>query len=698
MTALSTLSAPVLAQQTESNAQSKDGIERVSVLGRATQFYRMDESAMATKTPTNFMDIPQSIQVLSEELIEDQAARQTTDLYRSISGVSQFSYSGVTARGFRQDQVRYDGVQGDPYSGFSIPQLFNIERVEVLKGPSSMLYGGGEPGALINYVTKKPEFDDKVETALFLGNYSQKGASVDATGSMSDSSAFRLGTFYQDRETFRKNTDEQNLQLSASATWLVGNRTDLTLQWDHINQDLGGHRLRGVPVDDQGNFLTDISYNANEPGDSQKLKADVLQLISNHMFDNGMTNRTMVRVLDNERTQQYHDNRGLLDDGRSMIREYRDQLRENQEVSLTTDFVYETELGGLQHTLLVGGDAFLVDYHFEYKVGRGESSNVPDLDILNPQYGADPSNYLLTSRPNRDNEFERFGFYIQDQIHFNKEWLGLVGARYDNFKDEVLGGSAYSVSDSQWTPRVGVIYQPTSDTSLFANITQGFNPQSTGSQASAELDSDFGALLEPEESRQYEVGVKNQWLDNRILSTLTAYEITKSNVTLANPADTGFGDGIPSVTQIGEVTSEGIELDVVGDITKNWTGTFNYAYNDTVITGGGDGSIRNSVGSKFANAPEHTVGLWTRFDFPAIASAFSFGMEYVGERISLSDQVVQSYTVWDASWRSEIQGFDLQINVRNLFDKEYASSGFSAHNGHFPGEPRTVLVQLSRTF
>ena len=135
----SALSLPAFAQEdTEASATDKD-IEVITVKGRAAQFYFVDEATMATKTPTSYMDLPQSVQVLSNQLMLDQAVRQTTDLYRSISGVSQFSYSGINARGFRQDQVRYDGVQGDPYSGFSIPQLFNIERVEVLKGPTGML-------------------------------------------------------------------------------------------------------------------------------------------------------------------------------------------------------------------------------------------------------------------------------------------------------------------------------------------------------------------------------------------------------------------------------------------------------------------------------------------------------------------------------------------------------------------------------
>lgn len=686
------------SQQLRAQTSDED-VERVTITGRAAQFYRIDESAMATKTPTDFMDIPQAIQVLSRELIDDQAARQTTDLYRSVSGVTQFSYSGVTARGFRQDQVRYDGVQGDPYSGFSIPQLFNVERVEVLKGPTSMLYGGGQPGALINYVSKKPKFEDQTQVALFGGNFQRRGASLDSVGNVgeSDTLAYRLGAFYEDRETFRNNTEEKNLLLSAGLTYLLSDATELTLQYDHIDQDLQGHRIRGVPVTDDGHFLTDISFNTNEATDFQNLKADALQAILKHDFGAGVSNTTVVRYLDNERAQNYHEPRGLADDGRTMAREYRDQTRTNEEISLTTDFVWETALGGLEHTLLFGGDYFDVDTSFTYFRARGTGDNVPNIDLFEPVYGADPSTYDLTDIPRPDTAFERLGLYVQDQIRFNQHWLMLVGLRYDDF-DDSQEGEETSIGDSQVTPRIGVIYQPNQQTSLFANFTRGFLPQSFSTQLNAEGDADRVGQFEPEESEQLEFGIKNEWFDDRIVSSLVFYDITKENVTVGNPLDNGAGDGQAALLQIGEVTSRGAELDVVGDIMENWSATFSYAYNNTKITGGAPGSIRNAIGTEFANAPKHTVGFWTRYDFPAIESAIAIGVDHVGERISLGGQTVRSYTVWDASWRSTIQEFELQLNIRNLFDKEYAASGFIERTGHFPGEPRNVMVQITRTF
>jgi len=710
-------------------ATDEQGTEIIEVTGRAAQFYFIDEATMATKTPTSFMDLPQSVQVLTSELITDQAARQTTDLYRSISGMTQFSYSGVTARGFRQDQVRYDGVQGDPYSGFSIPQLFNVESIEVLKGPTGMLYGAGQPGGLLNYVTKKPKFDSFTEFTAFAGNQSLVGASVETTGAVngSDTLAYRLGAFNQQTDGFRNNTDEENTLISGGLIWLVNDKVDLTLQYDHIDQNLGGHRLRGVPVDGEGNFLTDISYSANEASDFQRLKANVVQLIANSEITNNLTNTTVYRQFSNKRTQQYHENLGLIGDldpqtkaltvgaltflgfetsDTAMLRQFRSQSRKNDEWSLTTDFVYEINIGKLEHTILFGADYSEVEYDYTRKFSdlqrtldpsnpatfANPNIHVSTLDILNPVYDTDSSQYQLIDQSPTNSESTRLGIYLQDQVRINEQWIVIAGVRFDSFKDKDLletnPTDEILLDEDNVSPRIGAIYQPNENTSIFVNRTEGFNPQSSGDNPDSE------DLLSPETSLQHELGIKNKWLDGSLYTTVTAYEIVKDDVTVGNPNYIDGGSA-PAQLQLGEVTSKGFEVDVVGDITEQWTGTINYAYNDAEITGESPDDIRNAVGNKFVNAPQHTLGMWTRYELPSINSAFAIGFDHVSDRISLSGQKVKTYTTWDASWHTTFDKVSLQINLKNIFDKEYATSGFNKRNGHFPGEPRTIVAQIS---
>ena len=708
----------------EEKTLEKD-IEVITVKGRAAQFYFIDESTMATKTLTNYMDLPQSVQVLSQKLISDQAARQTTDLYRSISGVTQFSYSDVTARGFRQDQAIYDGVQGDPFSEFGIPQLFNIERVEVLKGPTGMLYGAGQPGGLLNYITKKPKFDNTTKVALFSGNESLFGGFFDSTGSINKSKtlAYRVAAYHQNKDSFRNHADEENTILSTSLTWLLNDNIDLTFQYDHIEQELGGSRLRGVPVDDNGNFLTDISYNANEKTDFQHLEADVFQVIANVEISTNLTNTTVFRAFSNERTQEYHENLGLvgdLDEGTksavlpllnflgfpaedsAMLRQFRDQKRNNDEWSVTTDFVYEAKFIGMEHTLLGGMNYSEIDKKEDLKYSDlidtsglidfsnpNSSLHVATIDILNPLYVSDTSAYtrLTADFGSNNTKKNQLGLYLQDQVRINEQWIVIAGLRFDKYEDENIETNV-KINDEKVSPRIGAIYQPNNNTSIFANRSKGFSPQVDLTVSAAEN------VFSPETSIQHEIGIKNQWLEGNLHTTFTAYHIVKEDLTVSNP-DFIEGTNTAEQLQIGEVTSKGIEVDIVGDITENWTGTINYAYNDATITGESPESISNAVGDEFVNAPDHTLGIWTRYALPSLSSSFALGTDYVAERISLSGQKVKAYSTWDASWQTEVNNFTVQVNLKNIFDKEYAVSGFNKRNGHFPGEPRSVVLQVS---
>lgn len=688
-------------------SQQNDGIETIEVTGRAQQFYLETQSKVGTKTNLDLIKLPQSAQVLTEQLIIDQAARDITDLYRSIAGVSEYSYSGVTYRGFRDDaNVFYDGVRGDPYSGFGVPQLFNVSRVEVLKGPASALYGGGEPGGMINYVTKKPSYTQKRELKLTLGNFNTRGASVDMTGGLSEKMAYRIGGFYEEQDSFRNNADSKNTELTGGLLFDLSETTSLTTSVDYIKQDLGGNRLRGVPVDDNGNFLVDPAYNANESFDYQDMEALVLQAELNHYFSDQFTVSSTLRYLDNKRDQAYHESQNWVDvngdgaaniDDETIRREYRKQFRANEEISLTTDFVYSVEQGVLEHQFLFGGDYHTVETQYDYLRARYEADGVVNLNIYTPNYGqTDPSTYNLTDL-NRDGiDTDRFGVYIQDVISIGEQWTVIAGLRFDYFK-ELNKETGFSYSDNGVTPRVALTYQPAENTSVYINYSESFNPTSSGDQEDVLGE----GTLDPETGKQTEVGMKNRWFDGKIMSTFAIYQINKENVVMSNPNDTGAGDSIAALLNIGEVESRGFETTLVGDLSEHWTVTANYAYNDTVVVKGVLGDTFSDSfgdGSRFVNAPRHQAGLWSRYGLDSINSSVAFGANYVSEQVSADDQKVKPFTVFDMSWTSRFDDVLVSININNVFDKEYAVSGFSQRNGHFPGSPREIIGQITYQF
>jgi len=707
LTALA-LGAGLLSQSPVSVAQSgADTIDEVVVTGRAKDYYLETRTSVGSKLELEILELPQSAQVLTEQLIIDQAARDITDLYRSIAGVTEFSYSGVTFRGFRDsDNVFYDGVRGDPFSGFSVPQIYNIERVEVLKGPAAALYGRGEPGGMINYVTKKPSFDAETELLLTGGNFDLFGGALEARGPLSDAVAYRAAAFYEQQDNFRDNADSANLQLAGGFKFKLAPETAFTTTLDYIDQDLGGNRLRGVLADDNGNFIVDREFNTNESSDFQDLEAVAAQAILEHWFNDLVGLNATLRYLDNERNQRYHEPRGWVDangDGEAnqedgvIAREFRDQRRANEELSLTIDTTYDLAFGGIEHQLLVGADYFTVDTEFDYLRARFEADNVLNLNVFEPNYGeTDPSTYNLTDLNRSGVESERYGIYVQDYIRFNERWAVMAGFRYDDFEDTDKG-SGFVASDNDIAPRAAVIFRPVANASLYLNYSESFNPSGLGDQEDVAED----GILDPETGVQYELGWKQEWLDGAILTTVALYQITKQDVAQANPEDTGPGDGIPALLNLGEVESNGAEITLVGDLTDRLAVTANYAYNDVEVIRGVDGdSIRNTFGggTRFANAPEHQFGLWMRYALPAINSSLAVGADYVSEQTSLSGQRVKPYTVYDASWTTSWDQVDLQINVRNLFDKEYAVSGFIERTGHFPGAPREVVAQLRYNF
>jgi iron complex outermembrane recepter protein len=688
---------------TPDGAEAAERLDGITVEGRAQSLYEVEEGSLATRTDTPLREVPQSIQVIPRQLIDDQAARQITDLYRSIAGISFFSYSGVTLRGFRQDEILYDGVRGDPFNGFAIPQLFNIERVEVLKGPSGALYGSGQPGGVINYVTKSPQAEPLRVIELQVGDQDFRAASFEATGTLTGERGlrYRAGLYYDEEDPFRFATRTENQIVDLGLGMDVGQEGELVVKYADIVQDYFGARLRGVPVNDAGVFLTDRRWNHNEPTDYQNLDARVAQARWDQAWSGSFSTDLTLRWYENTELQNYHEPRGLRDLDRDgfaewMTREFRDQRRDNDAVSLTGNAVAAWGSGAVRHTLLVGVDALRQDSDFAARTATGTERGgpVPGLHLLNPLYGAtSAADYNLDALPLRGtrDRSDRQGVYLQDQIDVGDDWHLLLGVRHDRFEDENrLVGTSVDGSDESW--RIGVGHDFAPSLTGYATVATGFAPQAAGSQLA-----EVGGPFDAEQSSLVEAGVKAALFDEAVTVNAAVYQIERENILQPDLRGDVGNDGFDDMVALGLVRSQGVELEVLGDLTAVWVLNVAYAYNDTRIIEQ-TGAVTNAVGDRFANAPRNQLGIWTRYDFPAIRSAIALGADHVDERLSLDGQRVKSYTVFDASWQTRWQDWFFQVNVKNLFDRTYAASGFIARTGHFPGEPRRVYLQASYEF
>ncbi|MEM6573907.1 MAG: TonB-dependent siderophore receptor [Pseudomonadota bacterium] len=696
----------------DANSESDEAIEEVIVRARAQRLYRVPASDTG-KLITEPLASSQLITSINAQLIEDQGARDAQDIYRNISGVTVFSYAGVTARGFRQEGIFFDGLRGDPYISFGVPQLFNIERVDFLKGPAGMLYGPGAPGGLFNYVTKKPDATAENRLRVVGGNRSRVGAALDLNGAIgTNGAAWRAAIFREDRDTPRFNSGDDVSVYDLGVSIPLGSTTELVLQATRYEQDLAGNRLRGVPVDDDGNFLTDRRWNHNEPTDFLNLESDVLQASLEGSIGSSLTWDLKLRYNDSSQAQQYHEPRGLFDvDGDSIpdltAREWRDQLREEEQISLGTNLVWSKSFDGFDNRLLAGFEYF--DGQLDFLAGRARTSaafverflagsslpsDILPLSLQNPQYGlTDPVSYDTVFSPVRVTQQERQGAYLLNEATFGKLIL-IGGVRFDDYEDTI---GAASFSDNETTFRAGAVYRIRDDVSLYAQWADSYEPQAISSQ-----NPQAGGPFNPTAGEMVEAGVKTELLDGRLQASAAIYEIVRQNLLQADPLGDPEGDGVDNFVSLGEVTSQGVEFDLSADITEDWVLTASYAYNSTRITqDNGGGGFRNSVGDRFANAPRNQLGFWTRYQIETpwnSVTAFALGGDYVDDRVSLSGQVVQSYTVFDASIIWERGPFEVLARVENLFDETYAASGFIDRTGHFPGDPRTYFVELYYTW
>ncbi|MFT2091521.1 TonB-dependent siderophore receptor [Paraglaciecola sp. 2405UD69-4] len=668
--------------------------EKIEVIGRALSLYQGNSAVFATRTSASIDETPQTIQIITQELIEDQAANEITDLFRSMSGVSYLNYGIVKMRGFEQEsQVFYDGVKGDPFRTFTIPQLFNIEQVQTLKGPAGAAYGAGEAGGAINYVTKKPTHEQENNLEVRLGNKGFISGSVESSGPINQdaSQRYRLGVYSSTEDSYRDNVEEDNLIVDLGYAWDVSDDSTLTLQYTHFDQL--GERLRGVPIDENGNFLTYIAWNSNEPDDDQDFETDIFQANFEHSFNDWLSSNSTFRYYETEEIIKFHQARALVDtddDGAfdEMTRRYQDQTRIYKGVDLSSYLV--AELG--KHTIVAG-----MDYHFAsedevFYYANGVSNGVSNLSLTNPSYDSDISAYNATLNRDRLTELNQVGIYAQDMWRATDKLTVLVGARVDRFEEDFVDyistDDNTSYDDIGYSVRVGATYDLNEQFKPYTSISTGLTPQT----ASDQEDSLDGDLFDPEEAQQFEIGVRSYLLDNRLNVNAALFHIDRENTVTADE------DG--NTSAIGEVRSQGFEIDALMDITPRWVANISYTYIDVEAD---EISEDSTVYRILANNPHNQLGLWTRYEFPSISSSIAFGAEYVGERTDRTTTydapfTIQPYTIYDLSWQTNWQDWKFQMNIKNLFDKEFALAGFNEVSGAVVGERRRIYLTASYDF
>ena len=682
--------------------------EELTVVGRLSDY--VDTSANAARTSAALIDVPQAIVVLPARLIEDIGALDTKDLYKFMSGVSDSAYSSTVVRGFTQREVLVNGVKGNPYGsfegdvniqGFSTSQfrLTNLERVEVLKGPSSVLYGSGEPGGIINYVTKKPRDTFGARASFGTGQFGQALAEAEVTGPANAGRTllYRGAVYFEDRDSFRFNASMRNVHAVGGVTFKPLAATALGIEVERIDQTNTAHRLRGVPVNAAGDFLADYRWTATEPSDSTSLEGTVAQVRLDQTIGRSARLDATFRYLSYDREEHYHEPRGLQVNNTLMQREFRDQLRTNDDWTFAAGVTAPLALGRTRHDLAAGADVVSQDFLFRFATARQASAGGPvqPLSVVAPVYGTtNVAAYGLTAASFATDlaETMRTGVYVQDLVTVTPRLNVLVGGRLDHYQDTgSSAGRALEGDQTAATGRVGIVFKPRPHVSLYANTANGFSRAPILAQTPS-----ANGPHDAETARQFEAGAKTEWLQGRAQLTTSYFQIVKSNVLRPDP---NFGPGglnTNALLSTGEIRNRGLEIDLAGSLLPRWNLAFNYAYLDSEIT---RDLVASIVGKPMPNAAPHEVGLFTRVDLP-FGTAVGGSLEYTGDRVEpFAGIAAPAYTVVDLHLYQSI-GSRLKVLARleNVFDERYAASSlFAARAGNIPGQPRTFSIQVTVT-
>ncbi|MBF2792520.1 MULTISPECIES: TonB-dependent siderophore receptor [Enterobacter] len=687
--------------QAADNTATKDG-ETLTVTAdpnttaEATNGYQPLNTSTATLTNMPMLDIPQVVNTVSDKVLEDQHATTLDEALYNVSNVVQTNTLGGTQdafvrRGFganRDGSIMTNGLRT------VLPRSFNAatERVEVLKGPASTLYGILDPGGLINVVTKRPEKAFGGSLSATSSSFGGGTGQIDVTGPIDGTRlAYRLTGEYQDEDYWRNFGNERSTFIAPSLTWF-GNDATVTVLYSH--RDYKTPFDRGTIFDLNTKKAVDVDRKTrfDEPFNVTDGQSDLAQLNAEYRLNSQWTAK-----FDYSYSQdKYSDNQARVmayDSKTGNLTRRVDATQGSTQRMHTTraDLQGNVDIAGFYNEILTG-----VSYE-NYDLLRTDMircKNVKDFNIYNPSYGSlGKCTTVSASDSDQTIKQESYSAYAQDALYLTDKWIAVTGMRYQYYTQYAGKGRPFNVNtdsrDDQWTPKLGLVYKLTPAVSLFANYSQTFMPQSS-------IASYIGDLP-PETSNAYEIGAKFDLFDG-INANIALFDIHKRNVLYTE----SVGDETVAKTA-GRVRSQGVEVDLAGSLTENTNIIASYGYTDAKVLEDPD-----YAGKPLPNVPRHTGSLFLTYDihnaFAGNTLTLGGGGHGVSRRSATNgaDYYLPGYFVADAfaAYKMKLQyPVTLQVNVKNLFDKTYYTSSIATNNlGNQIGDPREVQFTVKMEF
>lgn len=668
----------------------------------------------AAKDDTVLMETAQSVAVVTRDQMDEQGAQNVTEALRYVAGVNTSAYGDdprydwITVRGFNQSVfgLYRDGLRA---SGSKIGMRidsYGLERIDVLKGPTSVLYGQNAPGGLVNAVTKRPTGESFREVSVGLGSYDRKQMQFDMGGVLDKEGAlsWRLTGNLRDSNTQMDYAPDDHSYIAPALTWKPDGRTSFTVltNFQRDNAAWGLWYQRTGTLFPSAYGQTSSSFYPGEPSfNSFKRNQASITTLFEHELDNGLVFRQGLRAERMRYDARFVRGRALLNDdyapdetGHLLYRDANRNRLNSKVYAMDNQLSGKLRTGDIQHHLLVGLDVSRTEYE-----DRQWSGRAPVLDITAPVYGmtiAEP-----TSLYARDLKADQTGLYLQDRMDIGRDWIVRGGVRHDWTRTNIVdpqGSFAQRQRNGATTWQAGVLYKGFASFAPFANYAQSFQPTTDASRS--------GATFKPTEGRSLEAGVRYQPQGSRGMLTASVFDIEQNNVLTQDPTDP------TNVVQTGQVRSRGAEFEAAWDVTRQLSLVAAYTYLDAKVT---RSNTLGQVGTRPQDAwgttsPRNMASLWANYRFATGALrgvSIGGGARHMGSTLDYGATGADpdnayatavktpAYTVYDM-----VLGYDydthwkFQFRVNNLSDKLYVANpcGGSQLGTCFYGPRRNVLA------
>ena len=680
---------PALAQSTpdgSADARTLDSVEVRAPIAKTTK---------VTKTDTAIIEIPQSISVITDQQLRDRGVHGIDEAVWYTAGAQGGGYGNdsrsdwLLLRGFTP--ARYlDGLALADGSGTGITRVepYGLERVEILKGPSSVSYGAMPPGGLVNYVSKRPTEQSLHEVEVQAGTFDLKQAAFDFGGKLSEDGRwlYRLTGLARNSDDPVDYIHDDRYYFAPAVTFRPDEANELTVlaRWQKSETDSGAGFLPAAgTLLPNPNGTIPLNRYTGEPGqngydkDSQSIGYEF-----NHAFGGGTSFHSSARYAKTDvDTGASIGSFGFLGDDRTLFRYAFPTAETSKNFGIDNHLEFKFGNGAVEQTVLAGLD---------YRRGENDYASAfsfaaPTLDAFNPVYGAPVVRPAYTSHTLQTQG--QIGLYVQDQIKVD-HWVVTLGGRQDwvgtDTDDLMLGGSKHQ-SDEQFSGRAGVSYVFDSGFAPYVGYSQSFQP--TVGTAAPPAGGGSGAAFDPTKGNQVEAGLKYQPADGRVLATLAAYRLVLEDSLVVDPNNTLYQ------IQQGETTVDGVELEGRWNVGNGLSVYGAYTYIDSEIT---ESTDPLGLGKEVPLQPRNAASLGGDYTITRGALAglgFGAGVRYTGKHYgdAFNDWETPSYTLFDAAIHYDYDTWRFQLNANNVTDKEYITTCNSAVWCYY-GFPRTVTA------